>query len=408
MVGKTLAMSQHKYNILHLKKLRWYSFSIEKIQGRCLAFKGGFIMNKVASLGGIVSGDELNSLKLSKITNLSQSNLWKTLNGKVPMTFAKLVKILRGLDSESQKMEVVQEFLKYTDKEADIRIAMYYLYLSGYTELLHDLVEKEYRQSVTNNYRDIFRVCLDRQTHLLRSGAFLKEIEKLRTKINLNKTGVNILVNTLSIYGYFDLGAYNVLAVLQGMIQEKINEMPKGLEKTLNEAELNIICAYAKLMQDEVTMARELLQNVLEKQEIPCLLKATALSIFAESYIFSEPNKALYFFELSLSELRKIKNNKSLLKRKLVENTVAFCCIIHNIPVKSEYIHDDAERALQYIRQNKNSDACEILNQISNRTAIQDFYLSIATKDEGLRRKAYHRFLKDGNLFYIKIFDILK
>ncbi|MED2846941.1 AimR family lysis-lysogeny pheromone receptor [Bacillus toyonensis] len=365
-------------------------------------------MNKVASLGGIVSGDELNSVKLSKITNLSQSNLWKTLNGKVPMTFAKLVKILSGLDSEEQRMEVVREFLKYTDKEADIRIAMYYLYLSGYTELLHNLVEKEYKQSVTNNYRDIFRVCLDRQTHSLRSGAFLKEIEKLRTKINLNKLGVNILVNSLSIYGYFDLGAYNVLTVLQGMTQEKINEMPRGLEKTLNEAELNIICAYAYLMQDEVYMARELLQNVLEKQEIPRLLKATALSIFAESYIFCEPNKAMHFFELSLSELRKIKNNKSLLKRKLVENTAAFCCIIHNVHVKSEYIHDNAEIALQYIQQNKNDEACEILNQISNRTATQDFYLSIATKDEELRRKAYHRFLKDGNLFYIKIFDILK
>ncbi|PEF32725.1 AimR family lysis-lysogeny pheromone receptor, partial [Bacillus wiedmannii] len=236
----------------------------------------------------------------------------------------------------------------------------------------------------------------------------LKEIEKLRTKINLNKPGVNILVNSLSIYGYFDLGAYNVLTVLQGMIQEKINEMPRGLEKTLNEVELNIICAYAYLMQDEVNMARELLQKVLEKQEIPRLLKATALSIFAESYIFCEPDKAMHFFEVSLSELRKIKNNKSLLKRKLVENTAAFCCIIHNVHVKSEYIHDNAEIALQYIHQNKNDEACEILNQISNRTATQDFYLSIATKDEELRRKAYHRFLKDGNLFYIKIFDILK
>ncbi|MDG0963026.1 hypothetical protein P6U32_33320, partial [Bacillus paranthracis] len=64
-------------------------------------------MNKVSSLSGIILEDELNSLKLSKITNLSQSNLWKTLNGKVPMTFAKLVKILNGLDSEEQKMEVV-------------------------------------------------------------------------------------------------------------------------------------------------------------------------------------------------------------------------------------------------------------------------------------------------------------
>ena len=75
-----------------------------------------------------------------------------------------------------------------------------------------------------------------------------------------------------------------------------------------------------------------------------------------------------------------------------MENTSAFCCIIHNIHVKSEYIHDNAEIALQYIRQNKKSEACEILNRISNRTAIQDFYLSVATNDEELRRKAYHRF----------------
>ena len=365
-------------------------------------------MNKVISFGGIVSNDDLNSAKLSKITNLSQSNLWKTLNGKVPMTFTKLMKILGGLDSEEKKMEVVQEFLNGTDKESDIRLAMYYLYLAGYTELLSVLVGKEYKQSVTNNYREIFHVCLDRQTRSLRSGEFLKEIEVLRTKVNLNKPGVNILVNTLSIYGYFDLGAYNVLTVLQGMIQEKINDMPKGLEKTLSEVELNIICSYAYLMQDEVKMARDLLQKVLEEEGVPRLLKATALSIFAESYIFCDPNKALYYFELSLTELKKIKNNKSLLKRKLVENTTSFCCIIHNIPVKSEYIHHDAERALQYIRQNKNSKASAILHQIDNRTAIQDFYLSIATKDEVLRRKAYHRFLKDGNLFYIKIFDILK
>ena len=53
-------------------------------------------------------------------------------------------------------------------------------------------------------------------------------------------------------------------------------------------------------------MARELLQKVLEKQEIPRLLKATALSIFAESYIFCNPNKALHFSN-SLSELRKIR-----------------------------------------------------------------------------------------------------
>ncbi|MCU5376106.1 AimR family lysis-lysogeny pheromone receptor [Bacillus cereus] len=365
-------------------------------------------MNKVISFGGIVSNDDLNSAKLSKITNLSQSNLWKTLNGKVPMNFTKLIKIIGGLDCEEKKMEVVQEFLKHTHKESDIRLAMYYLYLSGYTGLLNVLIKKEYKQSITNNYREIFRLCLDRQTRSLRSGEFLKEIEVLRTKVNLNKSGVNILVNTLSIYGYFDLGAYNVLTVLQGMIQEKINDMPKGLEKTLNVVELNIICAYAYLMQDEVAMARELLQKVLEEEGIPRLLKATALSIYAETHIFCSPDRALYYFKLSLAELKKIKNNKSLLKRKLVENTTAFCCIIHNIPVKSEYIHHNAERALQYIRQNKNSEASAILLQIDNRTAIQDFYLSIATNDEELRRKAYHRFLKDGNLFYIKIFDILK
>lgn len=86
-------------------------------------------MNKVISFGGIVSNDDLNSAKLSKITNLSQSNLWKTLNGKVPMNFTKLIKILGGLDCEEKRMEVVREFLKHTNKESDIRLAMYYLSL---------------------------------------------------------------------------------------------------------------------------------------------------------------------------------------------------------------------------------------------------------------------------------------
>ena len=126
-------------------------------------------MNKVIGLGDIVSFDDFNSAKLSKKTNLSQSNLWKTMNGKVPMTFTKLMKILSGLDFEEKKMEVVQEFLNGTEKESDIRLAMYYLYLAGYTEVLSVLVGKEYKQSITNNYREIFHVCLDRQTRSLRS-----------------------------------------------------------------------------------------------------------------------------------------------------------------------------------------------------------------------------------------------
>ena len=90
-----------------------------------------------------------------------------------------------------------------------------------------------------------------------------------------------------------------------------------------------------------------------------------------------------------------------------MENTTAFCCIIHNIPVKLEYIHDDAEIALQCIRQNKNSEACKILNQISNRTATQDFYLSIAMNDEELRKR-HITVLKGWKLILHKIFDILK
>nr|WP_245916670.1 AimR family lysis-lysogeny pheromone receptor [Bacillus fungorum] len=154
------------------------------------------------------------------------------MNGKVPMTFTKLMKILCGLDSEEKKMEVVQEFLNGTEKESDIRLAMYYLYLAGYTEVLSVLVSKEYKQSITNNYREIFHVCLDRQTRSLRSGEFLKEIEVLRTKVNLNKPGVNMLVNTVSIYGYFDLGAYNVLAVLSvGSVSTKDNKSAEKVKE---------------------------------------------------------------------------------------------------------------------------------------------------------------------------------
>lgn len=50
---------------------------------------------------------------------------------------------------------------------------------------------------------------------------------------------------------------------MHDVIKDKICEMPQGLEKTLIDAELKAICAYAYLMQDEVETARCLLFEVL-------------------------------------------------------------------------------------------------------------------------------------------------
>ena len=90
------------------------------------------------------------------------------------------------------------------------------------------------------------------------------------------------------------------------------------------------------------------------------------------------------------------------MKRKLVENTFSFCCIIHNFPVKLEYIHDKAEQAPLKISLNEYEEAAKMLYKIENRTAFQDLYLAVAIENPESRQKAYHRFLKEGNLFYIK------
>ncbi len=78
-------------------------------------------MRDCINLEEIVPEKDITLTKLSKITHLSQSNLWKTINGQVPMNFSKLMKILVNTETEDQKMEIVQGFLKSTDKEADIR-----------------------------------------------------------------------------------------------------------------------------------------------------------------------------------------------------------------------------------------------------------------------------------------------
>lgn len=365
-------------------------------------------MQDCINLGAIVVEKDITSTKLSKITSLSQANMWKTMNGQVPMNFSKLMKILVNTENENENMKIVREFLQSTEKEADIRTAMYYVYLAGYTDILKELLARECKHAVTKNYKDILKVGLERQSGNLRSKEFFKSLDNLRAKVNLNKVNVNVLVNLLSVYGYFDMGAYNVFTTMHDMIKDKLNEMSHGLERTLISAELKAICAYAYLMQDEVDTARGLLFEVLDVKEAPRLLKATAYSVLGESYIFENAEVSIRYFQKSLQELYKIKNSKSLLKRKLVENTLSFCCIIHNFPVKSEYIHDEAEQALRKIVLNEYDEAAEILYKIKNRTAFQDLYLSIATRNPDLHQKAKHRFLKEGNLFYIKIFDILK
>ncbi|PHD18303.1 hypothetical protein COF37_26230 [Bacillus wiedmannii] len=365
-------------------------------------------MQECINLGDIAVEKDITPTQLSKITSLSQSNLWKTMNGQVPMNFSKLMKILVSMENETEKMNTVRDFLRSTEKEADIRAAMYYVYLAGYTDTLKELLDRKCKHAVTKNYKDILKVGLERQSGNLRSKEFFKSLDNLRAKVNLNKVNVSVLVNLLSVYGYFDMGAYNVFTTMHDMIKDKLSEMPQGLERTLISAELKAICAYAYLMQDEVELARRMLFDVLEVKEAPRLLKATAYSVLGESYVFEDAKRSVHYFEKSLQELHKIANSKSLLKRKLVENTLSFCCIIHNFPVKSEYIHDKAEQALRKISLKEYEEATEILYKIEYRTAFQDLYLAVATMNPELRQKAYHRFLKEGNLFYIKIFDILK
>ena len=87
----------------------WYVFLLRKTEG-CLKFKGGTVVQNCTNLSNIVVEKDITPTKLSKITSLSQSNLWKTMNGQVPMNFSKLMKILVSTENENEKIKTVQEF----------------------------------------------------------------------------------------------------------------------------------------------------------------------------------------------------------------------------------------------------------------------------------------------------------
>ena len=93
----------------------WYVFLLRKTEG-CLKFKGGTVVQNCTNLSNIVVEKDITPTKLSKITSLSQSNLWKTMNGQVPMNFSKLMKILVSTENENEKIKTVQEFLESTKK----------------------------------------------------------------------------------------------------------------------------------------------------------------------------------------------------------------------------------------------------------------------------------------------------
>ena len=79
------------------------------------------------------------------------------------------------------------------------------------------------------------------------------------------------------------------------------------------------------------------------------------------------------------------------MKRKLVENTFSFCCIIHNFPVKLNISMIKLSKPLK-ISLNEYEEATKMLYKIENRTAFQDLYLAVAIENPESRQKAYHRF----------------
>lgn len=66
------------------------------------------------------------------------------------------------------------------------------------------------------------------------------------------------------------------------------------------------------------------------------------------------------------------------------------------------------EQAALKISLNEYEEAAKMLYKIENRTAFQDLYLAVAIENPESRSESVSSILKEGNLFYIKIFDILK
>lgn len=352
--------------------------------------------------------------KLSEIIGISHTTVNKMFSGEREFEFMSLVRTLRILyphqEEAGTRRKIVCHFLENTKMSPkNIRIAIECLNLLGEYELQKRLIEKakESTDRINRPLAPYYDLLCKRNEYTISRDEFHTSVEVLRNNSKMTYKEVKIVSDFSLIYSFLDFSNYRMVSKYTEDLMELINEVKSDnlsysflLRKKEMEASVN-------QRNNHLEEMRKLcLELANDERNIYDGMRANALMMLGESYALSNWKKAKSYFMKSLDTLKLPSNQRTLLRKKLIQNTFDFWKIYHgeNLELMNPFLPE--ENAFLCIKLGRLEEAKEILFKIESERGLspfQKYYLGLATGEKKYLKESIEDFERKGDFFYISL-----
>lgn len=365
-------------------------------------------------LENICEKKEISQEMIGQRIGVSPASVSNYFNGKQEIKFIPFLSLLDYLiDDYNEKLKLIYNFCKEPKKylESD-RVAIEWAANNSEFDLQKLLLNKMQLNTTNKTHSEPYVLLINRNLQKINKKDFLSESLELNRK-KYTKVETQIIQEITFIYALWNMGNHNfdTLKFLSDSVLEKIQRITsKDSTYLKNSFEIRVfeVLANLHLKLNQVEEAREICSSILSQEDIekfPVPL-ISLYRLLAESYIFTDVKKALFYMEKSITVLNKSTHSLNKYKKNGIESTSDHLRIIAGLK-DGLYLNDESEKAHFYAMNGRSDKALKILRDLEQKnqslSAHQLYYKALALRDNKLMDEARKAFYKNGDSFYARL-----
>ncbi|PHG00538.1 hypothetical protein COI63_26220 [Bacillus toyonensis] len=319
-------------------------------------------------------------------------------------TFLKLISYI--YETNSERKEIVNEFMLKCEYELNIRKSLCYCLCAGALDITEKLIEKHANNIPLKKYLYLYGLLNKRNTTMIRGSNLFNEIDQ---KSFAQSNECKALVNMLRDYSMYD--SWDIQAMKLYVKQEENNLL--GLQDNFIQQLLSLFyqhkLAYVELHKSQLDSCRERCLNILRntdelRLQLP-YLTATTWCCVGESYFFSDPPKAEGYIVRAINYLEQHGVSNSSKKYQAFKDTLSILYIENGFSLEKvdfRYLHGAGLGFFEGLHGNSKKGIImleQALIEKPNSPFVQYYLARVKCDIIGLQ-KAYKLFVELGNYHY--------
>ncbi|UFT98909.1 AimR family lysis-lysogeny pheromone receptor [Radiobacillus kanasensis] len=300
--------------------------------------------------------------------------------------------------SPNEAIPIAKDYCLQASSDIDMRVGLEFLYMNGFDQDLHQLIEKNKQSSnlLNQQWGHMYELHLARKNRSLSGQQLLKGLHH----ISITSPEMNILKNFLFIYIHYGSYQFDALSRFLDKQYELLPQVEDPLLHRLFQTRLHEVLFIYYWKRNELVLARKHAFQVLN-ETFSVDRQANIHTNLALSYVLEDYGQCIMHIEESL-RLAESFGNTSIIEVNLHQN-LPFISAYHR---KTDGIcsNNRAEQAHLEIAKGNKKKAIDILEKLPYQSPFKTYYVGLAKQDKDLLKRSYHEFIeKRSDYFFSRL-----